>query len=176
MQKQHSKGSQRSDNVTAIRAVQAKAAARASPKADTSPLTRSRVERLGGRQSPRRLWLEFWALLDEERVGGGGFMLPDDANHYVWTGELDDEGRPVFYAGGLALLARHVVWAYSGRRLAAGKTLEPKCGRDTCLRPEHQRIVKAVGVTKRDVSSRDVTCRNETSRAAARAELRRAVP
>lgn len=104
---------------------------------------------------PRRFWLAFWALADEQRV----HLIVHELNHYVWRGPLDELARPVFMpAGGTPLLARDAAWTYEGRRLGRRKALAPACDHPLCIRPEHQRVVR---VTKRDSSLRNVTERHE---------------
>jgi hypothetical protein len=79
---------------------------------------------------PFSFWLVFWALAEE--VG----------EHYVWRGKVDRQGRPVFLPGdkGPALPAAHAAWAYERRQLAAGTELRTACGREHCVRAEHQEV------------------------------------
>ncbi len=87
-----------------------------------------------------RFWREFWELADEERVGHQMIGL---ANHYLWRGPRDTDGRLVFVPsdGHPPLLAANAMWAFYRRRpLGAGKMLVADCGRPNCVRAEHQAI------------------------------------
>lgn len=95
-------------------------------QAGSKGISKAQVEKLG--PSKTSLWIAFWELADEA------------GDCFVWKGQVT-KGRGVFVPNkGPPLPAAHVAWAYDGRELAAGESLEPTCRRKACVRPDHQAV------------------------------------
>lgn len=94
-----------------------------------------------------RLWRGFWRHADE------------DGGHYIWRGQVDGAGRPVFTGYGLSGTheARELALVYhrgeyqgsasrgtwrNPRSLRPGERLEPSCRQKLCIRPEHQEVLR----------------------------------
>lgn len=73
-----------------------------------------------------RFWLDFWKQADELK------------DCYVWRGELDRAGHPVFALKGTPRKARQLAWLWVGNPPELGVALKPNCRRKDCIRPEHQ--------------------------------------
>lgn len=89
-----------------------------------------------------RFWRALWALADEKRSRRRD---TGDQTHYLWQGEIDRGGEPVFSLRGERLLARALFWAWDGGQLGRGEGLRPTCRYANCVRAEHQELVPRTG-------------------------------